>query len=75
VSKVLIQNWQKDDKNCAMTFGRLTYIAIRHARAQFLMLSFSSFVAMKIRMAAGGHLDLDNDHIGVVYLELMAIAS
>jgi hypothetical protein len=41
--KVFIQNWQQDDKNCAMPLGRLNYLAIRHVCAQFQMHSFSSF--------------------------------
>jgi hypothetical protein len=40
--------WQQGDKNCAMLLGRSTYIAIRHAFAQFQnMLNFSCFVKMQ----------------------------
>jgi hypothetical protein len=54
----------QDDKNCTMPLGKSTYIAIRHAFAQFQMLSFSSYGThkFKIKMAAGGHPHFDNDH-------------
>jgi hypothetical protein len=57
VSKVLIQSWQQDDKNCAVQLGSQTYIAMRHACAQFQLSN-----AFKCKMAAGSYLNFDNDH-------------
>jgi hypothetical protein len=59
----------KDGKHCAMPLGRSNHIGlvIKHACAQFEMLSFINLVLLqrnfnKIKMATGGHLNFDNDH-------------